>query len=1220
MDLSELTDLVQRLFCRPTAIHGPYELRSGPEYVVPGILSRAELERPGDQTDTFELTIFHQIRGFAGQLWEQEVRSLLRFQALRHPALPEIVTGSFEAAERIAFTLTRIPGRPLDAGKWIELAAADPLEALDRLTMLIDGLSRINDARMMHRNLSLGALREGENDEIVISRFEMSTLIGNLVRRGPIGDSSRHWSVIRELYLVPPPNVELSRHLAFLAPETHELLFNNRPGVRREYFTTDVFGLGVLGWEWFCGAIPEVLPEAYEKVEEAPDGPAKAAALNELHAEMRRHLGRQHNHLPRPLIQVLLRMMRHSNQVRDTAFQVLSHLDRHWQGIRAYWEKETDETPRLVAFMPKESVTPLYQERKWLSHSPADPIGRDELRDFLTKELGDAKLVYSPDGALGYAIDDEQRLREARWVLVGARAVWFCAFYYDEYQRARGRGETHKDTLIIKYLSEHSRAKNLVNSKVFKKVSPLKLVAFRKGQDLTAERSGRPSWSPLTEELEAAERQRDEDRDFAESIDFLLSYQRAELDARKYAFKRVDGASGALGDATIQFDKARDDTWKHDNPLLSAYTSEKRRRPPLGLFLEEMETDKEDAFQIEEAQTSGPRFSRSSMVVDFVRRKDDLTAVVRPRDKVVAVPDSGWIRPSDDGGSFVSLLRQERAVSLLKFQSGLLRMLRTPWAIDLGRGRWEFSDEIKPGLHKKLQGEAPSVIQNMLSLQPFYALQGPPGTGKTLVAAVAIRRFLEHERGARVLVSAQSNYALDHLAKNLIQILPDTTLILRETSNPEKIAVDAVKKHTLVELTEQLTTKITDTLTWLLHPDQLDEDTRRRFQKNPPSRLPTPLNGVHSEIAERWLGLVRTNQIELADRINAGASVILATTSQAAMLGHGEDGHSDVFDWIIVEEAAKAWPTELIVPLVLGFRWSLIGDHRQLGAHRELELEQFLESLDGNRDPRIMRHYKLRKERMKALRLFGSIFETRRDDSGSDTPAVPLDRLKLQFRMHSTIAEPVGRTFYPVVPEKVDGTGLSLSFLDTQRPETDKDHGVTVPECIAGAPLVWIDTAGCAGFRDTRCWFNEGEVELVERLVALMTPAPLPSAQPPEDKGGLVVLTPYRMQRLRLAKRPLLKDRVHTVHSFQGREADRVIVSLVRSTPFGDTVQSNVGHVGRDEVANVLLSRAKRLLVLVGNLDLFGRHGGESWQNVAETVNLYGRVVKATALEEPWTG
>jgi len=132
-------------------------------------------------------------------------------------------------------------------------------------------------------------------------------------------------------------------------------------------------------------------------------------------------------------------------------------------------------------------------------------------------------------------------------------------------------------------------------------------------------------------------------------------------------------------------------------------------------------------------------------------------------------------------------------------------------------------------------------------------------------------------------------------------------------------------------------------------------------------------------------------------------------------------------------------------------------------------------------------------------------------------------------------------------------------------------------------------------------------VALIEKMVSRMNPPPAP----PGDDGvdSLAILTPYLAQLTKLESRDILRGRGHTVHSFQGREADRVLVSLVRTARISDRPTQNVGHVGRDEVVNVLLSRARRLLVLVGRFAHFRDNGGPTWQLVTGIVEQYGHVV-----------
>ena len=172
---------------------------------------------------------------------------------------------------------------------------------------------------------------------------------------------------------------------------------------------------------------------------------------------------------------------------------------------------------------------------------------------------------------------------------------------------------------------------------------------------------------------------------------------------------------------------------------------------------------------------------------------------------------------------------------------------------------------------------------------------------------------------------------------------------------------------------------------------------------------------------------------------------------------------------MIVEEAAKAWSTEIIVPLVLGVRWTLIGDHLQLGPHREEELESFLGSLRGHKDPLVADEYERKDEHLKALRLFQQIFVDKTEDDYKQMDSA-VGRIEKQFRMDKTIAEPVSRAFYPRVPLREDN-GLPLSFLKTER---YKPHDLTTPRFLRDRSLVSVDTSGCEGFGDEPRWRNSG--------------------------------------------------------------------------------------------------------------------------------------------------
>lgn len=1188
-------NIADRLFCGDNARYGPFIRTGDPEIVVPELIVRIPV-RLQDEYESYELSIFDRVEGLAGELWEYEARSLLRLEALDHPALPKIVSGGYDEEEKIAFSITDNGGEPVIADNAIAWAGENRITAFEQFSMLLDALSELHEAHVVHRNLTIGALRarmEEGKPSIRLARFELSSLVGNVLRQVTRQRDEAATALLRQLYLAPQGGLDQARHLAYLAPEMHAFLFGTVGGSRGSWETTDVFGLGVLGWEWFCGRMPDVLPAEYKAVRAAVaagDWPSVPAALGALHDAMRAHLTAQLD-LPRPLVDVLRGMLDKLPSGRDTSFELCRRIEGNWEGIRGVWETERIGAHYLLTYFPDEMVNTVYEARHWISRSPADPAGRAELNVVLERELARAEIVRSPTGAVGYASGPDEDLRAAEWVLIGERALWFCAPYYrkDPFGNRSGK-EFVDEIMIIKYVKDKDRASELATARPRRVVGRIDLVPFRMGRDLSPLRSGRPSWRPLTELITRSRRSDSKNLEFLQSIDFLLDYQQTELEARVYPY-RVVGPEES-GTVTITVDEQRDDEWVHHSPMLTAYAAAARLRPPFGDFFGYSEGD-EDVIELEfqEGRRRAPFFGSGRVRATTVERRDQDTITVRMR-RGAKLPAEGWVRRENDGGSRVQLDRQHRGRGALDREHGLIRNLRDPLSIDLGRGRWKRLVDAEP-----LAGDAPQRINDMLSYHPFYALQGPPGSGKTTVAARALRKYLELEAGSRVLVSAQSNFALDNLAARLIEELPEDTLTLRVTAaNSDRPPRPPLDKHTL----EELTTRVADA-------------ARARVRRLLRESVLTPKERA---LAEEWLSAVQSDKVELGDRIRAGASVVFATCSMAATLYDDATETNRSFDWVIVEEAAKAWPTEIVVPLVLGTRWTLIGDHRQLGAFRSDQVSRFLSSLGAMHDEDMKRHYEAREDRLKVLAMFRELFADHGPASRAPGHVHAVDRLNLQFRMHRDIAAPVGRTFYPARPARMGEDQLPVSFLDTFH-TANKPHGVVHPGFLKNRPLVWIDTAGHAGFEDSPYWSNEGEAELIADLVQRMDPPPAPPDADDKADGSLIVLTPYRAQVARLNLKGELRGRVYTVHSYQGREADRVIVSLVRTEQRGTTPMANVGHVGADEVANVLLSRARRLCVLVGSWGHFAVNGGPSWDIITKAVAQYGTIVPSKEVGFP---
>jgi superfamily I DNA and/or RNA helicase len=123
-------------------------------------------------------------------------------------------------------------------------------------------------------------------------------------------------------------------------------------------------------------------------------------------------------------------------------------------------------------------------------------------------------------------------------------------------------------------------------------------------------------------------------------------------------------------------------------------------------------------------------------------------------------------------------------------------------------------------------------------------------------------------------------------------------------------------------------------------------------------------------------------------------------------------------------------------------------------------------------------------------------------------------------------------------------------------------------------------------------WHNPSEVSSVVDVLRLL--------EPPTQDASIAILAPYKAQVDRIQSRVaglLRTDLAHlnafssaramggfvgTVDSFQGSEADIVVLSLVRNNP--RTGLSALGFLRDRRRINVALSRAKSQLIIVGSL------------------------------------
>ncbi|MEO7735568.1 MAG: C-terminal helicase domain-containing protein, partial [Kofleriaceae bacterium] len=199
-----------------------------------------------------------------------------------------------------------------------------------------------------------------------------------------------------------------------------------------------------------------------------------------------------------------------------------------------------------------------------------------------------------------------------------------------------------------------------------------------------------------------------------------------------------------------------------------------------------------------------------------------------------------------------------------------------------------------------------------------------------------------------------------------------------------------------------------------------------------------------------------------------------------------------------------------------------------------------------------------------------SVFDvTIPDPTQSDVVAM----LEIQYRMHPVIGGLVGRLFY---------AGRLQHGADAARSEA-----IAARAPHRGLPLVVVDTASrttCERSAKGNSRINLGSAERTAQLAFDAVT---------DGAGSVAVITPYAAQareirRLLTARRIADAVECSTIHRFQGRECDVVIIDLVDAAPMRPGVLLAGGlQTDAGNLLNVSLSRARGKLIIVADVEYF---------------------------------
>jgi superfamily I DNA and/or RNA helicase len=255
------------------------------------------------------------------------------------------------------------------------------------------------------------------------------------------------------------------------------------------------------------------------------------------------------------------------------------------------------------------------------------------------------------------------------------------------------------------------------------------------------------------------------------------------------------------------------------------------------------------------------------------------------------------------------------------------------------------------------------------------------------------------------------------------------------------------------------------------------------------------------------------------------------------------------------------------------------------------------------------------------VELFAVIFKA---SVGDDEDSGPAATLTDQHRMHPDIADIVGHTFYPN-PKKPEETILQSPPETHERFAKDPPFMIRDGSWLPATRVVWCDIPWIQ-----RKEYSEGEIDglFAAPVEAKAVVDVLDQLQPRPGKScDIQLLSPYNDQ-LSEMRRAIEEARRAgrlgsmfeapfdlrqgkrlgaTVDEFQGSEADLVVVSLVRNNAL--IPWKSVGFLKEANRMNVLLSRARHKLIIVGSWEFFRSRCNE-YTSPDEEYAYIGRMMK----------
>lgn len=433
------------------------------------------------------------------------------------------------------------------------------------------------------------------------------------------------------------------------------------------------------------------------------------------------------------------------------------------------------------------------------------------------------------------------------------------------------------------------------------------------------------------------------------------------------------------------------------------------------------------------------------------------------------------------------------------------------------------------------------AVELGLKEQNITLVQGPPGTGKTTVIRELIHQHLKLSPNTRILIVSQANVAIDNVLKGL----------------DDQLMAQMIRCGNVDKIDEALQS---------ISFDEKYMDYRKLLNER-------EVTDNLSLYANQWQQIVSADdrsQAPVVGEIFVRNHKIVGATCLGLM--QRKIGLNRVmFDLVIIDEAGKALPAELLIPINRSKKCIIIGDHKQLPpvinpALYDAEKIELAEAEYCQND-------------LFTTSLFKRLYE--------NLPETNKTMLNTQYRMPAVIGNMISNFFY-------DGQLISHESTQQRKTKYFDNH------------LNFLNMDKDLAYQEQKInqtITNKREAEIVVQLVEKIRHT-LPIYEKiavicPYKGQNRYIRNMFRQQGIDIYKQNIS---VNTIDAYQGDEAEIVIYCMTRA-------KRKTAYFSDEARLNVAFSRVKNDLIVIGSLNYLKKYGDNHIvSKIANYIETYGDI------------